>query len=228
VFIEHRTYTVKPGRTGEYLADYGANGWDVHRAHAPCLGHYYTEAGELFRIVSLWRYASFEDRLERRARLNADPQWRDVMARISPLVTDIRSNLLMPSPFWRGGKDTDMSTPPAWLVAHYADVDNMRMDAYLAALADDVKVTFGNHPPAVGKAQVRDAIGGFWASIKGLKHNFVNVLQDGALTALEARIDYTRKDGRVVTVPCTTIIERRDEKVAAARIYIDLAPVFAP
>ena len=101
MFIEHRTYSVKPGKVAEYLDDYGRNGWDLHSAHSPCLGHYYTEAGDLFRIISMWRYDSFEDRLARRAELNQDKRWQEVMERISPLVTDIRSNLILPSPFWK-------------------------------------------------------------------------------------------------------------------------------
>ena len=100
MFIEHRTYTIRPGMLNDYLRDYAAHGWDVHQAHAPCLGHYYTEAGDLFRLVSMWEYDSFEDRLERRARLNQNEQWKDVMTRLAPLVTDIKSNLLVRSPFW--------------------------------------------------------------------------------------------------------------------------------
>ena len=132
MFIEHRTYTVKPGKLGEYLATYGRDGWPLHSAHAPCLGHYYTEAGELFRMISLWRYESFEDRLERRAALNADPRWQKAMAQISPLVTDIRSNLVVPTPCW---KDDD------WYRVLYAQFDAMRMEGFLGWLTDDVELT---------------------------------------------------------------------------------------
>ena len=144
-----------------------------------------------------------------------------VMARISPLVTDIRSNLLMPSPFW---KEAPVNDDYKKL---YAAIDGMRMEDFLAGLTDDVKVTFGNHPTAAGKEQVRAAIGAFWASIGGLKHNFVNVYNDGPNQTLEARIDYTRKDGKVVTVPCATLVEWRDHKAASMRILIDVGPVYA-
>lgn len=221
MFIEHRTYSLRPGQSGAYFADY-AQAWDLHRAHATCVGHYVVEAGELFRIVALWRYESFEDRLEKRARLNADPRWQQVMGRISPLVTDIRSNLLVPSPVWTAVTDRD---------AHrklYTAVDAMDMQGFLAGLTDDIEVRFANHPPARGKEQVRGAIAGFWASIGGLKHRFENVYVDGATQTLEAQIDYTRKDGKVVTVPCTTLIGWRGPLAATMRIYLDLAPVYAP
>ena len=218
MFIEHRTYTVRPAQLHAYLDDYGQHGWAVHSAHTPCIGHYYTEAGNLFRIISLWRYESFEDRLARRAALNADPQWQDVMGRISPMVTDIRSNLLMPSPCF--AKDD-------WYRPLYEHIDAMRMDGFLAGLSDDVQVVFGNYPAAVGRAQVREAIGAFWASIGGLRHRFENVVQNADQTLLEGNIDYTRKDGRVVTVPVATVLKRRGDKVSEMRIYIDVAPVYA-
>lgn len=217
MFIEHRTYTIKPGQVSTYLDDYGRNGWAVHSAHTPCVGHYYTEAGDLFRVISMWRYASFEDRIEKRARLNADPAWRDVMSRISTVVNDIRSNLIVPSPCFVSNE---------WLERIYAEIDGMRMEGFLAGLTDDVRITFANHPTAAGKQQVRDAIGAFWTTIKGMKHNFVNVFRDGDDLTLEARIDYTRLDGKRVTIPCTTLVKRRGDKVAEMRIYMDAAPIY--
>ncbi len=115
-----------------------------------------------------------------------------------------------------------------WLKDYYDDVDNMRMAPYIGHHTDDVVVKFANNPPAVGKEAVEHNIGHFWGMIAGLKHNFINVFNDGDTTILEADIDYARKDGQQVTVPCTTILHRRGELVDQCRIYIDLAPLFAP
>jgi ketosteroid isomerase-like protein len=115
-----------------------------------------------------------------------------------------------------------------WLRAYYDDVDNMRLDDFAARHTEDVVVRFANNPPAHGIDQVRQNIGHFWTMIGGLKHHFVHVWNDGDTTILEADIDYTRTDGDVVTVPCTTVLHRRGELVDQVRIYLDLAPVFAP
>jgi len=117
---------------------------------------------------------------------------------------------------------------PQWLWDYYADVDAMRMDEYLAHHTDDVVVRFANNPEAHGKEQVRAGIGHFWELIDGLRHDFVNVFQDGDTTVAEALIDYTRKDGGVVTIPCTTLLHRRGELVDSVRVYLDVAPIFAP
>ena len=116
-----------------------------------------------------------------------------------------------------------------WLRDYYDNVDNMRLDDFVDSHTDDVIVQMGNNPPAHGKEQVREAIGQFWTMIDGLEHNFSQVHESGGTTVLEAQIDYTRKDGKVVTVPCASVLDRaEDGRVAALRVYIDLAPVFGP
>lgn len=115
-----------------------------------------------------------------------------------------------------------------WLRDYYDNIDNMRLDDFVDSHTEDIVVQFGNNPPAVGKQQVREAIGQFWTMISGLEHNFVNVHESGSTTVLEANIDYTRHDDQVVTVPCASILDRaEDGRVSALRIYVDLAPVFA-
>src|SRR5689334_14136706 len=100
MFIEHRTYTIQPGRLQEYLDIYGKSGWEAHNAHSQCLGHYYTDAGAMNRVISMWQYDSLEDRAERGKRLRADPVWQAAFSKFAPLVVDLQSNLLLPSPFW--------------------------------------------------------------------------------------------------------------------------------
>lgn len=115
-----------------------------------------------------------------------------------------------------------------WINDYYDDVDHMRLDDWLARHTDDVVVKFGNNPPARGKEEVGGNIGYFWTLIGGLKHNFVNTYEVDGTTICELAVDYTRKDGSHVTVPCTSFLHRDGDLVDELRVYIDLAPVFAP
>jgi hypothetical protein len=99
MFIEHRTYTLKPGALSQYFSMFGDRGFELHELMAPCLGWYYSEAGKLFEMTSLWRYDSFTQRLQRRAALYANPEWLELMARVQPLVTALESRLVLPAPF---------------------------------------------------------------------------------------------------------------------------------
>jgi hypothetical protein len=114
-----------------------------------------------------------------------------------------------------------------WVTEYYEDVDHMRLDAWLARHTDDVVVKFGNNPPARGKEEVGNNIGYFWSTIGGLKHNIVRSYEAEGTTILEVDVEYTRKDGNQVSVPCTSFLHRNGALVDELRVYIDLAPVFA-
>jgi hypothetical protein len=114
-----------------------------------------------------------------------------------------------------------------WFREYFDDVDNMRLDDWIARHSDDVVVTFGNNPPARGKEEVAGNIGYFWSLIDGLKHNIVHTYEVNGTTILETQVDYHRKDGKTVTVPCTSVLHRSGDLVDALRVYIDLAPVFS-
>jgi ketosteroid isomerase-like protein len=114
-----------------------------------------------------------------------------------------------------------------WYSDMYANVDAMRLDAFVASLTPDVEVVVGNNPAMKGRQAVKEGIGQFFSSIAGLKHRFENVVEGQGLTFLEAKVDYRRKDGREVTVPVMTVLERNGDLVKSLRIYFDVAPVYA-
>lgn len=114
-----------------------------------------------------------------------------------------------------------------WYSDMYANVDAMRLDEFVAGLTPDVEVVVGNNPAMKGGQTVKEGIGHFFSTIAGLKHRFVNVVEGQGLTFLEAKVDYRRKDGRQVTVPVVTVLERKGELVSSLRIYFDVTPVYA-
>ena len=101
MFIEHRTYSLKPGETATYIENYvRGGGIKLQELMAPCVGWYTVEAGDLHRLVTMWKFNDMSERHSARERLNADPRWQALMADVKPLVLDIRSQLLSPAPFW--------------------------------------------------------------------------------------------------------------------------------
>jgi hypothetical protein len=55
----------------------------------------------------------------------------------------------------------------------------------------------------------------------------VNVAESNGLTFPEANVEYLRKDGKTVTIPAVTVLERNGDLVKSLRIYFDVAPVYA-
>jgi hypothetical protein len=116
----------------------------------------------------------------------------------------------------------------AWLQKKYLAVDGMNLEGYGVFLADGCTLEFGNNPKAKGKVEVLEGLRQFWQQIHGLNHHFVNVYGTAQAMVLEAHIDYTRKDERVVRVPCVSIVERNVAGLAqSVRIFLDTTPVFA-
>ena len=100
MIVEERIYTVQVGKVPEYLRIYEAEGLAVQTRHLPrMVGYFSTEAGPLNQIIHLWAYDSFEQRVERRAAMMADPEWQAYLAKIRPLIVSQETKLLIPAPF---------------------------------------------------------------------------------------------------------------------------------
>jgi ketosteroid isomerase-like protein len=111
--------------------------------------------------------------------------------------------------------------------AIFADIDAMDPDRFVAHLTEDVVFRFGNAEPVTGRAAVREAVAGFFTTIDGLRHHVVNSWDVGDVSIAQIDVEYTRKDGKHVTVPNADILTYQGDLVGNWQIYIDLAPVFA-
>ena len=111
--------------------------------------------------------------------------------------------------------------------AIFADIDAFDPDKFVSHLTDDVTFRFGNGEPVVGRANVREAVAGFFTTIAGLTHHILNVYAAGAVSIAQIDVEYVRQDGKHVTVPNADILTFDGDLVSNWQIYIDLAPVFA-
>ena len=109
----------------------------------------------------------------------------------------------------------------------FAGIDAMRVDEFLGFLTDEVHLRFGNAPPATGKAAVREALTAFFSSIQGLRHIVTGKWKEGDTVICRCDVEYTRMDGKVVTVPAVSILECQGQLISDYRIYIDISPVYA-
>lgn len=100
MIIEQRTYELKPGSVHDFLKAYEAEGLALQTAAlGQLLGYFVCEVGELNRVIQLWGFQSFEDRIRRRSALSADPRWRSFLGKLVDKVVNQHSALLTPAPF---------------------------------------------------------------------------------------------------------------------------------
>jgi ketosteroid isomerase-like protein len=111
----------------------------------------------------------------------------------------------------------------------FDDIDRMDADAWASRLAPDAVMRFGNADPVYGREACRDALAAFYGQINGLAHHVLEQWEHGGATIVEANVTYIRTDAAEVSVPVVTIYRTNGrEQIADYRVYIDLAPVFAP
>ena len=76
MLFDMRTYGCHPGTLKKHLKIYEESGAAAQRRH---LGHpllyAVTETGPINTFVHIWAYASAQDRADRRAAMQADPEW---------------------------------------------------------------------------------------------------------------------------------------------------------
>lgn len=101
--IEHRTYWITPGRLAEYLEAYGTAGYPIQKRYLGecCVGSYLTEVGVVPEMTMLWRFASLDERMARKAENDRDADWQRLMRTgLAPNVDRIVTKAVTPAPYW--------------------------------------------------------------------------------------------------------------------------------
>lgn len=76
MIVEHRTYTLKALRRGDFLKLYERAALPLQLKYlGHLIGFYVSEIGPLNEVVHLWGFASLAERERRRALMEADPGW---------------------------------------------------------------------------------------------------------------------------------------------------------
>ena len=100
MIVEQRDYHVFTGKLNEVVSMYESEGIELQRKHLGTLvGVFTTDVGALSTYTALWAYESYAEREQRRAGLQADPDWQDFLARLQPLLHTQQNRILIPTSF---------------------------------------------------------------------------------------------------------------------------------
>ena len=76
MIVEHRTYTLKPLRSGAFLELYERAALPLQKKYLGHLvGFFVSEIGPLNQVVHLWAFDSLAERERRRKAMEQDPGW---------------------------------------------------------------------------------------------------------------------------------------------------------
>jgi hypothetical protein len=100
VIVEQRDYRVYPGKLNDVVRLYETEGIELQLQYlGTLLGAFTADIGDLPTYTHLWGYASYAEREERRAKLQADERWRDFLSRLQPLLHTQQNRILIPTSF---------------------------------------------------------------------------------------------------------------------------------
>jgi hypothetical protein len=100
MIVEERDYHVTTGKLPELVRLYETEGIELQKSYlGNLIAVFTTDIGALSTYTSLWAYDSFAEREERRARLQADDDWKAFLAKIQPLIHTQHNRILVPTSF---------------------------------------------------------------------------------------------------------------------------------
>ena len=100
MIVEQRDYHVHTGKLPELVRLYETEGVPLqNEILGGLVGAFTTDIGALSTYTTLWRYDSFAEREERRARLQADERWKTFLAKVQPLMHTQQNRILVPTFF---------------------------------------------------------------------------------------------------------------------------------
>ena len=106
-------------------------------------------------------------------------------------------------------------------------IDRMDANTFASFLTEDSVFRFGNAEPVRGRNNVKEAVAGFFSSIRSLKHDILGIWESGDVVTVKGEVSYTKKDGERVTVPFVDLLRLNGFLIQEYLIYIDASPLYS-
>lgn len=102
MIIDHRTYTTKPGRVGDFLALWEEKAFPYQMQYlGGFVGMFTCDVGDLSQVVHMWQYEDQGDRERRRTAMYEDAGWLVYVNELkeADLLLKMETKILKPVPF---------------------------------------------------------------------------------------------------------------------------------
>src|SRR4051794_11143320 len=100
----------------------------------------------------------------------------------------------------------------------FGPADQLDLDGWMKYLDEDVSFRFANADTLHGRTAVAEAIGPFFESLGGLKHEVLRDWADGDTVIQDLSVTYTRHDGSTLTVPAVNLLTVQGGQITDYRI----------
>jgi len=99
-------------------------------------------------------------------------------------------------------------------------------EEFITFFTDTPVYQFGNFEVCLDKESIKKSADNFFSKISAVYHEIKMMWELGDLVFVEMDVLYWRKDGSMVSLPCTDIFRVEGDKFSELRIFMDMNPVF--
>lgn len=111
--------------------------------------------------------------------------------------------------------------------AAYAAVERNDVETYVTYFTSDAVYKVGNFDPVIGHDGIRALASPLVEMFTSVTHDVKQFWLFDDLVICEMDITYSRKDGKVVVIPCVDVIRFSGNKVKELLAYLDPTPAFS-
>jgi len=109
----------------------------------------------------------------------------------------------------------------------FTAIDSKNADDFVSYLTEDASFAMGDAEPVVGKENIREAVGGFFQSIKSLSHEVGDVLETDNKVITPGVVTYTRHDDSKLSVKYCNIFTFVEGKIKGYDVFVDISKLYA-
>ncbi|WP_242045739.1 MULTISPECIES: nuclear transport factor 2 family protein [unclassified Calothrix] len=99
---------------------------------------------------------------------------------------------------------------------------------FVTFFTDTPVYQFGNFDVCLDKESIKKSADAFFSKIDAVYHEIKMIWEAGDVVFVEMDVLYWRKDGSVISLPCSDIFRVEGDKFSELRIFMDVNPVFNP
>lgn len=101
-------------------------------------------------------------------------------------------------------------------------------EGFVTFFTDTPVYQFGNFDVCLDKQSIKKSADNFFSQINAVYHEIKAMWEVGDVVFVEMDVAYWRKDGSMISLPCSDIFRVEGDKFSELRIFMDVNPVFNP
>jgi hypothetical protein len=112
------------------------------------------------------------------------------------------------------------------LLKLFKSIDEADTKTFLSYLDPHANFKFANLPVVTGQKNIGEFLGGFFQSIKSLKHKNLEIYELEGIRFVNGNVTYTRHDGSTLSVDYSNTFKLKGDKIFDYLIYVDNSELY--